>query len=502
MSISNKKKCFLCSKIISKSSSTALHDFPLDIETRSLWLKACAISDKEYSPSVLICSKHFEKDSFQSFSMRILKSNAIPTKFTKIAKNICQLQTNDEKCIANIQCEKGNCNQSHYTSINNEAVNGNIKQFIESSRVPVIFKNMLDNWEPFKWDLEKWNSIFENQLLDCRKGKITCTKEPLWENKCSNESHLFSEILKMSKNIENNGDWLYFDYKYIGENVDEKIFQSITWEKLGYENLGAKDSTLWIGSTGAHTPCHQDLYGVNLVAQVCGIKRWILMPPEMGKYLKPSRVPYEESSCYSRINFSCPDNLIDIDEACKCVSIILSPGDVLFVPHKWWHYVENLTTAISINTWIQTPKYDNVARLSESVVRLMVSSICSGVSEKTQLQLLNPNETFSTSMAAESIKFIDQSIKMIETEKETTDSMKLSSTSLLKCQFKMCQPEQSLCKVQFDTKHHRNNHTSSLLESNDTNIEDSHKLLLDALCNENVINQIVCNLINKDQPVP
>lgn len=33
------------------------------------------------------------------------------------------------------------------------------------------------------------------------------------------------------------------------------------------------------------------------------------MPPEMGKYLKPSRVPYEESSCYSKINFSCPDNV-------------------------------------------------------------------------------------------------------------------------------------------------------------------------------------------------
>jgi len=74
------------------------------------------------------------------------------------------------------------------------------------------------------------------------------------------------------------------------------------------------------------------------------------------------------------------------------VEIILSPGDVLFVPHKWWHYVENLTTAISINTWLQTPKYDNMARLKESVVRFMVSSICSGVSENIRLQLLNPNE--------------------------------------------------------------------------------------------------------------
>lgn len=29
----------------------------------------------------------------------------------------------------------------------------------------------------------------------------------------------------MSKNVENNGNWLYFDYKYIGEKVNEEIFQ-------------------------------------------------------------------------------------------------------------------------------------------------------------------------------------------------------------------------------------------------------------------------------------
>lgn len=52
----------------------------------------------------------------------------------------------------------------------------NIKNIIESSRVPIIFSNMLDDWEPFKWDLEKWNNVFENQSLDCRKGKIICTK--------------------------------------------------------------------------------------------------------------------------------------------------------------------------------------------------------------------------------------------------------------------------------------------------------------------------------------
>jgi ribosomal protein L16 Arg81 hydroxylase len=32
--------------------------------------------------------------------------------------------------------------------------------------------------------------------------------------------------------------------------------------------------------------------------------------------------------------------------------VTLNPGDVLFVPHYWWHYVENVGTAVSINSWI------------------------------------------------------------------------------------------------------------------------------------------------------
>lgn len=37
-------------------------------------------------------------------------------------------------------------------------------------------------------------------------------------------------------------------------------------------------------------------------------KRWILFPPETGG-LKPTRVPYEESSVYSELNFYCPSKL-------------------------------------------------------------------------------------------------------------------------------------------------------------------------------------------------
>lgn len=37
-------------------------------------------------------------------------------------------------------------------------------------------------------------------------------------------------------------------------------------------------------------------------------KRWLLFPPESGN-LQPTRVPYEESSIYSQLNFFTPKDL-------------------------------------------------------------------------------------------------------------------------------------------------------------------------------------------------
>lgn len=46
--------------------------------------------------------------------------------------------------------------------------------------------------------------------------------------------------------------------------------QDVDWSVLGLNGRDGKDSTLWIGSAGTYTPCHQDTYGFNLVAQISG----------------------------------------------------------------------------------------------------------------------------------------------------------------------------------------------------------------------------------------
>jgi len=44
----------------------------------------------------------------------------------------------------------------------------------------------------------------------------------------------------------------------------------IDWSDMGLKDRTGKESTLWIGSQGSHTPCHYDTYGINFVAQIVG----------------------------------------------------------------------------------------------------------------------------------------------------------------------------------------------------------------------------------------
>jgi len=81
----------------------------------------------------------------------------------------------------------------------------------------------------------------------------------------------------------------------------------------------------------------------------------------------------------------CTENLVE------GYRVVLKPGDVLYVPRNWWHFVSNNSFAISVNTWVECAE-DNEARVNEALVRLQAAQLAANLSSEEKRVLLNPNE--------------------------------------------------------------------------------------------------------------
>ncbi|XP_011878160.1 PREDICTED: HSPB1-associated protein 1 [Vollenhovia emeryi] len=255
---------------------------------------------------------------------------------------------------------------------------------------PVLFQNMLitpdgvRTWKLLQWSLDELVEKFGEKKLPFRVGnhnKRTCVlQHQQWCVSPPPEpvQLTLQEFLTLETNRHT---WHYCDYKHIKEwfGDNKEIVESFNWLKFGMDKELGKNgmhSTIWIGNKGAHTDCHRDTYGYNLVAQIHGRKQWLLYPP--GASLIPVRLPYEESTVYSRYNLFClseeeKEYLLDISDKPKLIT--LEPGDVLFVPNGWWHYVESLDdVTVSVNMWGKL-KADNRARLEEALVKLIIGKM-------------------------------------------------------------------------------------------------------------------------------
>jgi hypothetical protein len=113
---------------------------------------------------------------------------------------------------------------------------------------------------------------------------------------------------------------------------------------------GPLPPTLWFGSAGTSSPLHFD-GGDNLHCQVFGCKRWVFFSPEDTSKLYPvpegSKLPHLSLVDLEHIDYGLYPSL----EAATPIEVELEPGDMVFVPAFWWHFVKSRSVSISVNRW-------------------------------------------------------------------------------------------------------------------------------------------------------
>ena len=147
-------------------------------------------------------------------------------------------------------------------------------------------------------------------------------------------------------------DWESFPY-YIRDNwkflVDHpELSSDYTYPKYFFDWFSILPSfmrlpypRIFLGPRGAVTPLHQDIWGTHAwLTQLVGRKRWIFIPPEERRFVYDFQVQPER-----------PDFVrFPLFRQAHPLECTIGPGETVFVPSRWIHYVVSLDPTISLSS--------------------------------------------------------------------------------------------------------------------------------------------------------
>ncbi len=211
--------------------------------------------------------------------------------------------------------------------------------------LPVVLTGLTDGWPAS----EKWSPAYFKDHYGEVEVEITADRngDALYEGNF--ETHRRSVSLgRFVDMIEQGG--ATNDYYMVARNqtMNDPALQSLKEDIFFPEGFLDPQTTLnpyvrlWFGPPGTVTPFHVDNRNA-LFVQVRGRKLVRLVPPQFLASL------YNDHSCYSPVDLDAIDT--ERFPAMKDVpvfEVVLEPGDALFIPITWWHWVKALDVSISL----------------------------------------------------------------------------------------------------------------------------------------------------------
>lgn len=219
-----------------------------------------------------------------------------------------------------------------------------LEQYYSTNR-PVILTDLMRDWKALDlWTPDYLREKYGHHSVEVQTGR---TSDPIYEHNAHLHKTMmrFSDFVDQVVSVSESNDF-YLTGNNMNQNAEvfQDLFQDI---RLFNEYLDpSRDNNLayfWFGPAGTITKLHHDLSS-GLLAQVRGRK--------LVKLVSPFDLPrmYHYLNYYSQVDLDQPDEAqFPLFQEVRIREIILEPGEVLFVPITWWHYVRALDVSISLS---------------------------------------------------------------------------------------------------------------------------------------------------------
>lgn len=217
------------------------------------------------------------------------------------------------------------------------------KEYFQKKKA-VLIKGLAKDWGATKnWDFDFF--------LDLKEDKeILLLSDNFIQDDNRYKKSTFKKYIQKLKDAElqkkSTKDYLttldIFKYfPHLNSDIDFSHFE---------EQTKTNEITAWIGPAGTISGFHADTAD-NMYAQIKGKKMFIICSTEFNENMYPS-----DKHIYEAVASQVDINNFDAEKFPKFRNIdfkivILEPGDVLYLPKKWWHYVQSLDTSISISNF-------------------------------------------------------------------------------------------------------------------------------------------------------
>jgi hypothetical protein len=197
---------------------------------------------------------------------------------------------------------------------------------------PVVIEGELSAWPALtRWDTDYLKQKVGGALIEYQGGRTGGPDFELYKDNYKKQVP-FDTYLDLI--ASGSGNDAYITAYNSGRNSD--AFAVLQEDTLPLDRfLRGAAGMMWLGPAGTFTPLHYDLTN-NLIVQVRGSKRIILLPPSETGLL------YNERHVFSEVHDVTDESRFhDYPLAAQAqkIEIDLEAGDILYVPVGWWHQV-------------------------------------------------------------------------------------------------------------------------------------------------------------------